>query len=407
MAGPGLAPIVGAIGEAWDELRVHKLRVLLSLIGVAVAVASLTAVVAIGDLQRQYMAEQNDRWGGREATVAVSIYPTGNDPVDLAAWNEHVERVFDRYAFSHVSRSAQTELLAGMPEGMSMVQTRLVDPAFGTIHRVALEEGRWFVPGDAELLAPAIVISGPLWERIGSPSLLSHPTLHLGGAWDGTYQIIGVTPKQGEWDEELRIDMLFDDYAAPLDALPAELGMQHEIWMTAAQASEIGPFLGQDLRAGYTEGYEVNVQRTDFGAQMTEDPMLIFTLITGAIAGIVLLLGGLSLVNIQLVAMRQRIREIGVRRSFGATGGRIFFAVMLESVVATLVAGIVGIIIVVVLMQQEWVVRGLAPGISDVPPFPFSAALTGLIAAVAVGSIAGLIPALVAVRIKPIDAIRF
>ena len=71
MAGPGLAPIVGAIGEAWDELRVHKLRVLLSLIGVAVAVASLTAVVAIGDLQRQYMAEQNDRWGGREATVAV------------------------------------------------------------------------------------------------------------------------------------------------------------------------------------------------------------------------------------------------------------------------------------------------------------------------------------------------
>ena len=71
MARMGIAPFVGAIGEAWDELRVHKLRVLLSLIGVAVAVASLTAVVAIGDLQRQYMSEQNDRWGGREATIAV------------------------------------------------------------------------------------------------------------------------------------------------------------------------------------------------------------------------------------------------------------------------------------------------------------------------------------------------
>ena len=288
-----------------------------------------------------------------------------------------------------------------------MVQSRLVDPAFGTIHRVAMDAGRWFVPGDAELLAPAIVISYPLWERIGSPSLITHPTLRIGGAWDGTYQVIGVTPKQGEWDEELRIDMLFDDYAAPLDELPAQLSMQHEVWMTTAQATEIGPHLAQDLRAGLADGFEVNVQRTDFGAQMSGDPMLIFTLITGAIAGIVLLLGGLSLVNIQLVAMRQRIREIGVRRSFGATGGRIFFAVMLESVVATLVAGVVGIIIVVVVMQQEWVVRGLAPGISDVPPFPFSAALTGLIAAVAVGAIAGLIPALVAVRIKPIDAIRF
>lgn len=406
MARMGIAPFVGAIGEAWDELRVHKLRVLLSLIGVAVAVASLTAVVAIGDLQRQYMSEQNDRWGGREATIAVSMHGTGAEPVDGDAWNEHVERVFERYDFSHSSRSAQTELLVGLPDGMTMVQARVVDPAFGAIHRVNVDQGRWFVPVDASLLAPPVVISAPLWERLGSPSIDGHPTLRIGGAWDGVYQVIGVTPKQGVWDEELRVDMLFENYRAPLDAMP-DIGMQYEVWLTAAQAAEIGPVLAQDLRAGLAEGFEVNVQRTDFGAQMGGDPMAVFTLITGAIAGIVLLLGGLSLVNIQLVAMRQRIREIGVRRSFGATGGRIFLAVMLENVVATLVAGVIGIVLVVVAMQQPFIVQGLAPGISDVPPFPFSAALTGLIAAVAVGAIAGLIPALVAVRIKPIDAIRF
>ncbi|HPT95748.1 MAG TPA: ABC transporter permease [Microbacteriaceae bacterium] len=406
MARMGIAPFVGAIGEAWDELRVHKLRVLLSLIGVAVAVASLTAVVAIGDLQRQYMSEQNDRWGGREATIAVSMHGTGAEPVDGDAWNEHVERVFERYDFSHSSRSAQTELLVGLPDGMTMVQARVVDPAFGAIHRVNVDQGRWFVPVDASLLAPPVVISAPLWERLGSPSIDGHPTLRIGGAWDGVYQVIGVTPKQGVWDEELRVDMLFENYRAPLDAMP-DIGMQYEVWLTAAQAAEIGPVLAQDLRAGLAEGFEVNVQRTDFGAQMGGDPMAVFTLITGAIAGIVLLLGGLSLVNIQLVAMRQRIREIGVRRSFGATGGRIFLAVMLENVVATLVAGVIGIVLVVVAMQQPFIVQGLAPGISDVPPFPFSAALTGLIAAVGVGAIAGLIPALVAVRVKPIDAIRF
>ena len=406
MARMGIAPFVGAIGEAWDELRVHKLRVLLSLIGVAVAVASLTAVVAIGDLQRPYMSEQNDRWGGREATIAVSMHGTGAEPVDGDAWNEHVERVFERYDFSHSSRSAQTELLVGLPDGMTMVQARVVDPAFGAIHRVNVDQGRWFVPVDASLLAPPVVISAPLWERLGSPSIDGHPTLRIGGAWDGVYQVIGVTPKQGVWDEELRVDMLFENYRAPLDAMP-DIGMQYEVWLTAAQAAEIGPVLAQDLRAGLAEGFEVNVQRTDFGAQMGGDPMAVFTLITGAIAGIVLLLGGLSLVNIQLVAMRQRIREIGVRRSFGATGGRIFLAVMLENVVATLVAGVIGIVLVVVAMQQPFIVQGLAPGISDVPPFPFSAALTGLIAAVGVGAIAGLIPALVAVRVKPIDAIRF
>lgn len=407
MPGPGLAPLIGSIGEAWDELRVHKLRVLLSLIGVAVAVASITAVVAIADLQRQYLAEQNDRYGGREATISVTIFPTGSEQVDADAWEEHVATVFERYDFSHQTRSAMIQLPLALPEGITQVQGRVVDPAFGSIHRVVMQEGRWFTDADADLLAPPVVLSGALWERLGSPSLSTNPTVTLGDAWAGTYRVIGVTPKQGIWDEELRVDMLFEDYRAPLDEIPAEVQIAHEIWIEPSDVDAIAPSLAQDLRAGVAADYEVSVNRTDFAAQMGGDPMMMFTIITGAIAGIVLLLGGLGLVNIQLVAMRQRIREIGVRRSFGATGGRIFVSVMLESVVATTVAGVVGIVLVVVLMQQEWVVQALAPGISDVPPFPFSAALIGLLAAVAVGAVAGLIPALVAVRVKPIDAIRF
>lgn len=407
MAGPGLAPLVGSIGEAWDELRVHKLRVLLSLIGVAVAVASLTAVVAIADLQRQFMAEQNDRWGGREATISVTVYPTGDAQVDADAWEQHVQTVFGRYEFSHQTRSAMLQLPLALPEGLTQVQARIVDPSFGSIHRVVMQDGRWFADSDADLLAPPVVLSGALWERLGSPSLSLNPTVTLGDAWAGTYRVIGVTPKQGVWDEELRVDLLFEDYRAPLDEIPADVQIAHEIWLDPSDIDAIAPALAQDLRAGVSDEFEVSVNRTDFAAQMGGDPMLLFTIITGAIAGIVLLLGGLGLVNIQLVAMRQRIREIGVRRSFGATGGRIFVSVMLESVVATTVAGVVGIVLVVVLMQQAWVVQALAPGISDIPPFPFSAALTGLIAAVAVGAVAGLIPALVAVRVKPIDAIRF
>lgn len=407
MAAPSFAPVAGAVREAWDELRVHKLRVLLSLIGVAVAVASLTAVVAIGELQRQYISEQNDRWGGREATIAINITPTGTEPVDWDSWNAHVERVFDRYGFSHTTRSGQAQVPVQFPDGVSPVQARLVDPAFGTIHRVVLDQGRWFVPSDADLLAPPVVISGPLWQQLGMPALSTNPVITLGGPWAGTYRLIGVTPKAGEWDQEMRVDMLFDAFRDRVEAMPDDVMVSTEVWVSPADADTIGPLLGQDLRAGLSEGYEVTVNRSDFAAQMQGDPMLIFTLITGAIAGIVLLLGGLSLVNIQLVAMRQRIREIGVRRSFGATGGRIFFSVMLESVVATVVAGVVGIIAIVVLMQQKFVVNALAPGLSDVPPFPFSAAMTGLIAAAAVGAIAGLIPAMVAVRVKPIDAIRF
>ena len=106
--------------------------------------------------------------------------------------------------------------------------------------------------------------------------------------------------------------------------------------------------------------------------------------------------------------MRQRIREIGIRRSFGATGGRVFFAVMLESVVATFVAGIIGIV-----AGRRAHAAGLHRAVARAGhqrrarPSRSARADLGLIAAVAVGAVAGLIPAIVAVRIRPIDAIRY
>jgi len=105
--------------------------------------------------------------------------------------------------------------------------------------------------------------------------------------------------------------------------------------------------------------------------------------------------------------MRQRVREIGVRRAFGATSGRVFFSVFLESLVATTVAGLVGIAIVVAVLRSDWVVTSLFYGIQDVPPFPMRAAFVGLAASILVGAVAGFIPALVALRVKVIDAIRF
>jgi putative ABC transport system permease protein len=106
--------------------------------------------------------------------------------------------------------------------------------------------------------------------------------------------------------------------------------------------------------------------------------------------------------------VRQRIREIGIRRSFGASSGRIFFSIMMESVVATVVAGVVGVTIAVILVTNPWTVALVKEnGISDIPPFPVEAALLGLGAATLVGALAGLVPAIVAVRVKVIDAIRY
>ncbi|WP_433862207.1 ABC transporter permease [Streptomyces sp. L7] len=169
--------------------------------------------------------------------------------------------------------------------------------------------------------------------------------------------------------------------------------------LVAAISSEFDQALGTGM---------VNVDRSDYLAYREGDPLLPLKLGVGGIAVLILVLGTLGLVNIALVTVRHRIREIGVRRSFGATSARVFFAVMMESVMATVVAGAAGVALAVLVVKNPWVEQQMGRGmIADMPPFPVEAAVLGLVAASAVGALAGLLPALVAVRVKVIDAIRY
>lgn len=403
-----MSGLIGALGEAWSEIRHHKLRVLLSLIGIAVSVGAITAVVALSEYQQQQMAEQSDRLGGRPATIQVTATRTDGSPMDWSAFGDHVDRVAERYGFSHLTRIVDPVMVSVQtPEQVRQVPTRLVDPAYPVIHRAALLEGRWFTDADLELAAPPVVITESLWDAYGRPDLGAGFALQLQGDLGGSYPVIGVTPREYLGDEDKHITMLYSQYAARRDAVPQDAMVAWETWVPEAMAAEIGPVLAADLRAGVDDAVEVSVARTDWASRPDQAQYAqTFELVTGGIAGLVLLLGGLGLVNIQLVAMRQRIREIGVRRSFGATGGRIFSSVMLESVVATAVAGVIGIAIAVAILKAPFVLD-MFQGMQDIPPFPLRAALTGLIAAVAIGALAGFVPALVAVRSHVIDALRF
>ncbi|MFC8680991.1 ABC transporter permease [Microbacterium ureisolvens] len=400
--------LVGALGEAWSELRHHKLRVLLSLIGIAVSVGALTAVVALSEYQRQQMTEQSDQSGGRPATVSITANRTDGAPMDWDAFDAHVDRVAERYSFSHLTRIVDpVQLQVQTPEQVRPVMARLVDPAYAVIHRSPLLEGRWFDESDAELLAPPVVISEALWDVYGRPALGAGFTLSLQGDVAGSYPVVGVTPRQYLGDEEKRLTLMYDSYVARRDALPSDVMVAWEVWAPEDGVAEVGPALAADLRAGQDEAVQITVTRTDWASRPdAQTSMAAFELVTGGIAGLVLLLGGLGLVNIQLVAMRQRIREIGVRRSFGATQGRIFTSVLLESVVATAVAGVIGIAIAVAVLRAPFVME-MFSGLQDIPPFPVRAAVTGLVAAVAIGALAGFIPALMAVRSNVIDALRF
>lgn len=403
-----LTGFVGAVSEAWSELRVHRGRVLLSLIGVGVAVCALTAVVAAGTIAEQALRETSERSGGRAATMSVNAYnPTGAQiPVaDVrAAFQEAVARYDIRYASEHGYSQQQIRF----PDGRRLVSIETVAVPFGEMHRVETISGAWFTDADERRLAPALVVNQRFWELIGSPDLRTHPIVTLtGSATDVTAVVVGVTPSSS-FETDPTAFMLASQALALLG--PADQEMygtpQFEVWVPPGISEELGQRLSADISGQLGKDVQVDVYRNDFAEQNAESLHQV-QLLVGGIALLVLLLGALGLVNIALVTVRARIREIGIRRTFGATAGRVFFAVMMESVVATVAAGVVGVMLAILLIRNPLTIDFIAQGVSDVPPFPMDAALIGLAAASAVGALAGLVPALVAVRVKVIDAIRY
>ena len=404
--------LYGSIIEAWSEFRTHRARVLMSLIGVAIAVTALTGVAAISAVAQQSIIEGLERGSGRPVTLQINAYnPTSGASTDGVTFSKQVADVMDRYGIRYWSRNEQGSVTLQTPQGAVLGNVNAVDPPYGTMHRVRLAEGSWFTERDARRLAPAVIVDSVTWKSLGSPDLRTDPAITLLGTTPTTAVIVGVTP--GGYEGSPQLMMLVDGYDAivatqpQIDGQPANQYF-YEAWIPTANWNALQERISSALSAQVGDGFQVDVQRQDYQAYQTDDPLLIFKIMVGAAAGLILLLGALGLLNISLVTVRGRIREIGIRRSFGATAGRVFFGVMMESVVATLAAGAIGVAIAILLLKNP-ITTGfiMAQGLQDVPPFPISAALIGLAAAAGVGALAGLLPALVAVRVRPIDAIRY
>ena len=399
--------LVGAVDEAWAELRIHKTRVLLSLIGVGVAVTAITSVVGLGAMVQQATTESMERGSGRPATLNIHAYnPVSGMPAGGPELRKAFDTVVERYQIGHAGASRWMQLHAQFADGVAPLDVQGVDVSYGTMHRIQLSDGEWFTDRDENRLAPALVVNSLLMERLGSPELSTHPTIKLVGDTSVTAVIIGVVPStQWESPRAFILNSAYERVTSP--DLVAQNSPNYEMWVPPELSDQLTPLIQRDVAGALGEGFQVDVNRNDYAAWGGGDPLLAMKVLIGGVAGLVLLLGALGLVNISLVTVRQRIREIGIRRSFGATAGRVFFSVMMESVVASFAAGVIGVIAAILIVTNPWVLEQLAQGVMDIPPFPLEAALIGLGAATAVGALAGLLPAIVAVRVKVIDAIRF
>lgn len=399
-----MTTLMAILAEAWSEIRVHKLRVVLSLLGVFLAVFGMTSIAAASNIGEQLVTESGERASGRPATLQVSAYPLSTAPD-----NERIETalrdVVERYDIEYSSLFMESQVVANFPAQSEYSSIRSVDPDYGTMHRLLLREGRWFNPADSDRYAPTLVVSQSFVDRLGGFDPNDPPTVRLAGDSPVLATVIGVAAE--------------DDYGTPFAYVLSDVANRWaiggdsdfgvtpsmELWIPPNDVAEVTAAVRGDLRATLP-GYEVYAERFDQGEAAEQ---VYSTLDVGGrgIGYFALLLGGIGVLNVGLVVVRQRIREIGVRRSFGATSSRVFITILLESVCATAVAGALGIGCAVALVLNLPFDQILGVPIEDLPAFPVTAAIEGFLAATAVGALAGIIPATVAVRAKVIDAIRY
>lgn len=423
-----LTQVAGAFMEAWDELRVHRVRVTLALVGIGIAVFAIVAVTGLGSITRQSSIEVSERSSGRPASYQLMVSSEATDE-KVAIYEAAYAAAIERYGITYESTSGYGTTRIQFVDGVADVESLIVDPPYGEMHRVKLLEGSWLAASDADRLAPAVVINETMWNRLGNPSLAEHPTLAVAGEAPTTAVVVGVSANiYPDYPEQLYVlseaqhllgassgGMMGGGMMGGFYAEPAPGGAEatsatfptYEMWLPLENHEELSSQIVRDLKAALGEGGAVEAQRMDY-LSWGDDPFLAVQILVTAVGGIVLLVGTIGFVNLSIVTVKQRVREIGIRRSFGATGGRVFFAILLESVVGTLLAGVVGIGCAIVTLQNPLVQQAITGGLglTDSVPFPVDAAVLGVVVSVGVGLLAGFIPAVIATRSNVIDAIR-
>ena len=440
-----VSQILGALIEAWGEVKVQKARVVLSLVGVVAAVAAMTIVIALGDLLLQSSRELAELYEGRSVTLrlnpesssSASEEPAAGGPsqdasdpssaagaqtakrpdekdtlgeamgtlaerTDIHYWSRFSSGGGDIVETRQARSSGQFRgyPLTNIADMVDGVAFQGVDPSYEVIFRTRMLAGRWVVSSDADQRLVPVVISESLWNQLGRAPIDQVPiVLHTS---DGVaMRVVGVTKSKSSFD----MPTVFAHYDAARVSFPGMGSPSMFAWVGTENADQARETLPRALASILGEGWKVSVsggEHEDIG----EEQLGTISNVIMIIGGIIVFLGALGLLNVAIVTVRQRVREIGIRRAVGASAARVFFAVFMESVVATFVAGVIGVGIAVVVVRFL-PLEALGVTLSDTPAFPAGAAIAGVAISTSIGALCGIIPALAAVRIKPIDAIRY
>ncbi|MFL1381918.1 MULTISPECIES: ABC transporter permease [unclassified Nocardiopsis] len=414
-----LRSLVAGILLAFAGSRANIARTILSCAGIVVGVGSLIAVVTAGDFGQRFATAYSEANAGRAATLMVGTWEA--EVTDVAAFEEDLVRAGG--VDISLNKWLENVSMRSGDQSIADIEIRAVDATLGDIRRMTMVEGRWFTEADAQSLAPVLVVNQSLAADMEDISRVQIGTDHwmdvrvvgvssssaLDGGWYTAYLLRSPATEELIYGEA--VETSADGVAAPVSIKDPEYSVRIDPSDPAADDPWGEVFTGRILSAserwGGIKQDSFMVYRSDYAEEVNQ---MIGYLSIGliGIAAITLTTGLLGVLNVGLVTVRERRRELATYRALGATRFTLFVAVVMESVVVSLVAGVIALLGCWALVATG---AAIAPSFIELPPdvpltIPPTAVLVGLGSAAGVGLLAGVIPALRALRSSVVAGLR-
>lgn len=393
-------------------VRAHALRSALTMLGIVIGVSSVILTVGLGQGAQDEVAEQIDALGSNLLVVSPGSSTSGG--VRGGFGSATTLTVTDAAAIADPTVAPDVAAVApatsssvSLVNGTTNWTTSLVGttPAWVDVRNRDLAEGRFFTTAEAESGARVMVIGADTADELFTVASPVGQTVAVGGR---EFTVIGVLEASGGSSSETSQD---DTAVVPLAAAAAATGSTgttlSSVYVQAASADRLSA-AHQEIEALLTNLHDLTGEdEADFSITSQESLLetanatnRTLTILLGGVAAISLLVGGIGVMNIMLVSVTERIREIGLRKALGATPGVIGRQFLVEASILGLAGGLVGVALGVL---GAWV---LPPLIDQPVSVSAPATLLALLTSLALGIGFGVYPASRAARLTPIQALR-
>ncbi|MGE5222103.1 MAG: ABC transporter permease [Omnitrophica WOR_2 bacterium] len=401
--------------EALESLSANKLRSALTILGIVIGVAAVIAMLAIGRGAQNSITGQIQGIGTNVIFVMMNRSSDVHNPKPLT--NKDVLAISDPLQAPSVENvasmvSASAELTFGRESTTLSVSG--VSPSYMQVRNETVVEGD-FISDEQNNGRSSVVILGPdtADKLFGRKSDVVGETIRINGQ---PFRVIGLLKAKGgsSFGSQDNVALI------PLSTAQARLVRRTggaidrvDMIMVQAASSEAVPQASDEVSQILRTRHRTEVGADDFSVasqqsilDIASTILNVFTLFLGGIAAISLLVGGIGIMNIMLVSVTERTREIGLRKAMGARRMNILTQFLTESLVLSLIGGLIGI-------GLGWVIAfvvGRIAAASNTPITPAVSLDTILLATLfssAVGLFFGIYPANRAASLEPVEALRY